>query len=543
MSKEHYVDALIVGAGFAGICQLYHLQNLGLKTKLIESLPDLGGTWYSNVYPGALSDTESHVYRFSWDHEDLQTYPWGRRYLRQPEILAYLRHVVHKNNLREHMRFGLELVSATWKDEAGWWQVETGTGDIFYARYLLPALGVISKAYTPALPGASSFKGDIIHTAQWPEGLELDGKVVGIVGCGSSGVQIATAITPRVAKLKHFIRSAQWVIPSGDHEITPSHRQWVNKHYDEIYEDLRKSFSGFGFKESNQTIMSVSPDERNRTLEDLWKRGNGARFMSEGFCDIVVDEEANDLVCQFLRQKIEAIVQDDETAQKLIPDEPFARRPICCDGYYDIYNKSHVSIVDTKQAPIREIVGEGIKTADGVIHPLEVIVLATGFDTSEGNLMKVAIRGRGGQTLAHAWKDGPRTFLGAFAAGFPNLFLVNGPMGPFGNVPPAIEASVELITGAIAKAEELRVKENASSCVIESSFTAQQDWSDLCHKLAQNTLFTMTKNWLFGANIPGKPVGTRVFFGGIGGFRKAIAEMQADGWRGLSFSVWKPSKD
>ncbi|OAA38154.1 Flavin monooxygenase-like protein [Cordyceps fumosorosea ARSEF 2679] len=454
-SSSVTIDALIVGGGFAGIGQAYALRNLGLSIKLIDSLHDVGGTWRSNIYPGATSDPESFVYRLFWDKEDLQSYPWTRRYLRQPEILAYLEHFVEKHGLRKQMQFNTELLSAAWDDDAATWEIKTNTGETYSAPYFISAMGDLSKAHRPSIPGASSFGGVLVHSSHWPDTLNVTDKRVGVVGCGASGVQIMTTIAPKVLSLTGFFRHPQYVVPSNDREVTVKHREWVNENYDVIWDQDQNSFMGFGFTESPIPFFSVDPTRREQLLQDSWSNGNRMRFLAEHFCDIGTNREANEEVCRFICDKIRRTVKDPKKAQKLIPNELFARRPICMDGYYEMHNRDNVEVVDLRRTPIAEITPVGIRTDDGTVYELDVIILATGFDAIDGNLMKADIRSRG-RLLRDSWADGPRSYIGAFAAGFPNMFMVNGLLGAVANVVPAIEASIEVITNAIEQAEAVR---------------------------------------------------------------------------------------
>ncbi|RTE84444.1 hypothetical protein BHE90_001037 [Fusarium euwallaceae] len=526
------VDVLIVGAGFGGIGQAYALRNHGLSIRVIDSLHDVGGTWLTNVYPGATSDTESFVYRFSWDKDDLQTYPWSRRYLKQPEILEYLRHFVENHDLRKYMQFNTEMLFAAWNEDSGLWEVRVNNGETYWARYFIPAMGQLSKVNLPSIPGITNFHGLITHSSHWDKDIDLTNKRVGVIGCGASGVQIITAIAPQVASLTAFIRHPQFTVRSNDKPVNHQHRDWVNENYDRIWEQIKNSITSFGFYESNRPFMSVGPERRQQLLEDLWNNGNGIKFMFEHFCDIATDKKANMEVCDFLRRKIQEIVRDPEKARVLTPTELFARRPVSNDGYYETYNRDNVTIVDLKQTPIVEITTEGIRTGDGVAHCLDVIVFATGFDAVDGNLTRVDISS-GGRTLSDVWAAGPRTYLGSFSAGFPNMFIVNGPMSPFGNVIPAIEASVEIITNVIERAELVRAQDGMRG-VVETTREAENDWVETCKKSLEGTLFNDVKgSWFTGGNIPGKVVGSRAYFAGMKSFRDVAMDATGNTWKGF----------
>ncbi|EFY97811.1 flavin-binding monooxygenase [Metarhizium robertsii] len=531
---EQQFDVLIVGAGFGGICQAYSLRNMGLSIKLIDSLPDVGGTWLTNIYPGALSDTESFVYRFFWDQEDHKSHPWNRRYLRQPEILAYLNRIVAKHDLRKYMQFNTEMLSARWDQTTSTWEIKTNTNEMFRVRYFIPALGVLSKVYLPDIPGVSTFKGCFTHSSSWPKDLDVRNKRIGVIGCGASGVQIITNTAPVVQSLTAFIRHPQFTVPNNDRQLSPTHMKWLDENYDRIREQVNSSFSGFGFVESNRPFFSLPPERRQELLEDQWNHGNGMHFLMESFNDVVTNEKANEEVCDFLRNKIRHIVKDPEKARKLIPDELFARRPVSNDGYYETFNRKNVSIVDLKEHPIKAITPDGILTADGMVHELDVVVFATGFDAVEGNIMRVNITGRDAMVLNDAWATGPKAYLGTFVPGFPNMFIVNGPQSAFGNVPQTIQASVDLNTSAIQRAEAAR-RDSGSKGIVEATPAAQDAWNRLCLHHAEGSLFSKSKySWFNGGNIPGKPNSVRAYLNGLGSFRAVWNRAVNETWEGFS---------
>ena len=381
-----------------------------------------------------MSDTESYVYRFSWDREDLIDYPFKEHYVKQPEVLAYLEHVVEKHDLRRHMRFNTQLTSAHWSDPDRQWQVSVNGDETLNAKYLITGLGLLSKQNFPNIPGLDSFAGEIHHTAKWPKDLSLDGQRVGVIGCGSTGVQVITEIGRKVKQLTCFQRHPQYSVPSGDKKVTPEYRQWVNENWDTIFEQVRNSITSFGFRESETSYHDVSPEERERVFEENWQLGNGFRFMFGTFNDIASSAEANEGACDFIRRKIDQIVKDPEKARKLKPYDVYARRPLC-DGnasngqkYFEQFNRGNVDIVDLREAPITAIEPEGIRTGDGMLHELDVLIFATGFDAVEGNYTRVAIHGRNDLSLKDAWEEsGPTSYLGMCVPDFPNLFMITGP--------------------------------------------------------------------------------------------------------------------
>ncbi|KPI36558.1 Baeyer-Villiger monooxygenase [Cyphellophora attinorum] len=534
-------DAIIVGAGFSGIYQLYRLRQLGLSVKVVDMAGDVGGTWYWNRYPGAMSDTESFVYRYSWDEDDLQTYPWSHHYVKQPDVLAYLEHIVAKHDLRRDIQFKTELVSATWNKNNSRWQVELeheGTIQQHNVKYLITALGVLSKPNYPDIPGIDTFSGTLCHTAAWPKDLDLHNKRVGIIGNGSTGVQVITAIAPQVKQLLSFQRHPQYSVPSGDRPVDPSYRAWVNENYPAIMTQVRNSITGFGFEESTTAFEDIPPSDREAILQRLWDAGNGFKFMFGGFSDIATNKTANEAAASFIRKQISNIVTDPEKARKLTPHDHYARRPLCDGGYYASFNHPHVDIVSLQETPITQILPQGIQTADGKTHDLDVIIFATGFDAIEGNYNRVRIRGRNGTTLRDHWApQGPTSYLGVAVPNFPNMFMILGPQGPFTNMPPALEAHVDLVTDLIAHAESVSAGTGASKPAIEASPQAEATWLRKCDEAAEGSLFKETASWIFGQNVPGKKYALRFYFGGLKKFYEEMEAMKADGFRGFRFGA------
>lgn len=532
--EENY-DAVIVGAGFSGIYALRKLRDeLGLKCLVIDAAGDVGGTWFWNLYPGAMSDTESFVYRYSWDKDDLQSYPWRDRYVKQPEVLAYLEHVVEKFDMRRDMNFNTELDRADWDETQGVWKLSMSGGRMVNTRYMIMGLGLLSKVNIPDIPGVSDFKGEMHHTARWPKDVSFEGKTVGVIGSGSTGVQVITEIGKKCGQLLCFQRHPQYSVPSGDKPVEPSEREWVNEHYEEVFHQVRNSITGFGFVESSKSFHDFTPEEREQVFEDLWEKGNGFRFMFGGFNDVTMSTEANEAACDFIRRKIDSIVKDPEKARKLKPHDVYARRPLC-DGqargekYFEQFNRPNVDIIHLGETPIERIEAEGIRTADGTLHKLDMLIWATGFDAVEGNYMRLGIHGRNGQRLSEYWSEGPTSYLGTVVPGFPNMFMSNAPKGAFTNQPPMIEAQIEFAADMIAAAEAEGAKK-----VIAATYAAERGWSELCEELAANSLFWKAEdNWIFGANIPGKKRCLRFYFGGLQGYIKELQKCVRDGYTGF----------
>ncbi|KAK7214198.1 hypothetical protein V2G26_021376 [Clonostachys chloroleuca] len=484
------VDALVVGAGVAGIYSTYRLSRAGLNVQCIDTAGDVGGTWYWNTYPGAMSDTESYLYRFSWDKEDLVSYPWSNHYVYQPEILEYLRHVVERHDLRKHMRFNTEMQKAIWDDEKSVWVVSCSGDLVIHARYLINCLGLLSKPNYPNIPGISSFSGDLIHTAKWDRTVELQGKTVGIIGNGSTGVQVMTALAPKVGRLVSFQRHPQYSVPSGQGPIPNGYRDKINQNYDQIWKDVWASSTAFGVPETTRKAMEATPEERQRAFQEVWEQGNGFRFMFSAFGDLTTNIEANEAACEFLRGKIDEIVKDPRKANALKPRDLYARRPLCDTGYYQIFNRENVDIVDLRETSIEKITPEGIVTADGAVHRLDALIFATGFDAIEGSYLR--------------------------------------PQGAFANFPVVIESEINFIAECILHSEK------SESRRIEVSAKAEQQWSELCDQLAETSLFKTAASWVFGSNVEGSKPSTKFYFGGLNRYREWTQKESTAGFPGFS---------
>jgi cation diffusion facilitator CzcD-associated flavoprotein CzcO len=365
----------------------------------------------------------------------------------------------------------------------------------------------------PHFPGEENFRGEIYHTARWPQGeLDLAGKRVGVIGTGSSGIQVISEIAPRVGHLTVFQRTPQWVVPSRHRPISPGLLEQIEKDYEGYWHDVLYSTTCFGFKESDVAAESVSPEERAATFEKVYDDGGGFQYMFAAFNDVATSRVANAAATDVIATKIRETVTDPHLANLLIPGDLYAKRPLCCDNYYETYNRDNVTLVDVHGNPIEEITETGIRTADGTIHELDVIVLATGFDAVSGNQLKIHHEGVGGVTLHDKWHDRPRTHLGLMTAGFPNMFMIYGPMGPFTNQPPAHEAQVEWVSRSI---EHVRKHDLGS---IEATLDAENAWISECDEIANQTLFAVVDSWINGSNIPGKPVTNMFYMAGMAAY-------------------------
>ena len=526
------LDALVVGAGFGGIYMLHKLRNdLGLDAVAIDKAGGVGGTWYWNKYPGALSDSEGFVYQYSFDRDLYAQTPWKTKFVRQPEILEYLNGVVDRYDLREHIALQTAMTDASFDEVAGIWTVHTDRGVIFECRFLVNGLGLLSATNVPDFPGMNDFEGRVVHTGAWPEDLDLTGKRVGVIGNGSTGNQVITAAAPIAKHLTSFQRTPQYSVPAGNRELPPEELQSHRDDFDATWDQVRNSSVAMGFIESERETFSVSAEARERIFEAAWQNGGGFRFMFETFCDIATDEAANEEAASFIRRKIAEIVKDPETRRKLTPTDLYARRPLCDSGYYDTFNRPNVSMVSLKETPITHVTEKGIVTADGTLHELDVLILATGFDAVDGNYTRVDISGRDGKSLRDHWSDGPTSYLGVATTGFPNMFMILGPNGPFTNLPPTIETQVEWI------AEAIRHSSGSDARWLDVRPEIETAWTETCSDIAHQTLFPRAASWIFGANIPGKKRTVMFYLGGMKEYRSISAAETAAGYPGFLSSA------
>ncbi|WP_433801592.1 flavin-containing monooxygenase [Actinomycetospora sp. CA-084318] len=525
------VDAVVIGAGFGGIYMLHTLRDrLGLTVRAFEKGNGVGGTWYFNRYPGAKSDTEGFVYRYSFDEDLLQEWDWSTRYLDQPDVLAYLEHVVERFDLARDIRLGTEVTAARFDEDTDLWTVGTADGASTTCRYVVNALGLLARTNMPDIPGRDRFAGRLVHTNAWPDDLTITGQRVGVIGTGSTGTQFIVAAGRTAGHLTVFQRSPQYSVPSGNGPVDRDEVARTKENFGPIWEQVRNSVVAFGFEESTVEAMSVSAEERHRVFQENWDKGNGFRFMFGTFSDIATNPDANAAAAAFIREKIAEIVDDPETARKLTPTDVYAKRPLCNEGYYETYNQDNVELVDLRENPIREITERGVVTDDGVEHELDVLVFATGFDAVDGNYRAMDLRGRGGRHVDEHWNDGPTSYLGLSKAGFPNMFMILGPNGPFTNLPPSIESQVEWI------GELIRFAEDRGLRTVEPTVAAEERWTETCREIADATLFPQADSWIFGANIPGKKNAVMFYMAGIGAYREQLAAEAEQGYPGFTLT-------
>ena len=503
-------DAVIVGAGFAGMYMLHRLRGLSFSARVFEAGSGVGGTWYWNRYPGARCDVESMQYSFSFSEELDQEWNWSEKYAPQAEILSYANHVADRFDLRRDIVFDTRVTAATFDEDAGRWLIETNRGDRVLARFCIMAVGCLSTPNRPNFRGMENFRGAIYHTGEWPhEGVDFTGLRVGVIGTGSSAIQSIPIIAQQAAHLTVFQRTATWSVPARNESLTSEYLQAAKADYPALRAKARGRPTGFYFPFNMKPALEAAPEERERQYEEAWARG-GLPFLG-AFGDLLFEKAANDTIADFARRKIRGIVKDPATAHLLCPDNVFGCKRLCVDtSYFETYNLAHVKLVDVSKTPIERFTPDGIEV-DGVAYPLDAVVCATGFAAMTGSFDKIAITGRKGLTLAEKWRAGPRAYLGIASAGFPNLFTITGPGSPsvLASMIQAIEQHVDWLADCMAHMRDV------GAATIEPKREDEDAWVEHVTDVSTVSLRSTCSSWYVGTNIPGRP---RVFMPYIGGF-------------------------
>ncbi|WP_062907983.1 flavin-containing monooxygenase [Mycobacterium avium] len=524
------VDVVVVGAGFAGLYALHKLRSNGLRVRVFEAGPDVGGTWYFNRYPGARCDVESVDYCYSFSDALQREWDWSEKYATQPEILAYINWVADRLDLRRDITLNARVNSAVLDEVQLRWTVTTEAGERVTARFCVMATGPLSAAMTPPFPGLDTFAGQVYHTAAWPhEPVDFTGKRVAVIGTGSSGIQSIPIIAEAASQLYVFQRTPNYSVPAGNRPLSDSDRAEVKAHYAERRRISWRSGGGSPHVAHPKLTMEATPEERREAFEKRWELG-GVLF-SKTFADQMIDPVANEEARKFYEEKVRAVIDDPVLADLLIPnDHPIGTKRICTDSnYFQTFNRPNVKLISVRKTPIMSIDATGINTTDAH-YDLDAIVLATGFDAMTGALAKIDIVGRDGRRLSDDWSGGPRTYLGLGVDGFPNLFLVSGPGAPavLANMVLHAEANVNWIADCIAYLDA------HDYTAVEATTDAVDDWGAECARRADATLFTKADSWYLGANVPGKPRVFMLFVGGFGVYLDICAEVANAGYKGFS---------
>lgn len=509
MSKDNQFDAIVVGAGFAGMYALYRLRSLGFSVRVFESADDVGGTWYWNRYPGARCDVNSLEYSYQFSEELQQQWNWSEKYAPQPEILEYANHVADRFDLRKDIRFGTRVSRMSFDEDKQNWQVETVDGETFTACYCIMATGCLSKNNIPQFNGLDKFQGSVLHTGDWPhEEVDFSGQRVGIIGTGSSAIQAIPIIAKQAASLSIFQRTPSFSIPAHNAVMDKNYEKDIKARYGEFRRENSNRYAALNNNANSVSALAVSDEEREAEYEARWQAG-GLAFLAS-FNDLSIDIDANKTAAEFVHRKIHEIVKDQALAKLLCPDTVLGCKRLCVDtDYYQTFNRDNVQLIDISKDAIEEITAKGIKTKTAE-HEIDSLILATGFDAMTGALLSIDIRGVDGRSLQEKWQSGPKNYLGLTVSGFPNFFTITGPGSPsvLANMIVAIEQHVDWIADCLSYLRDNSLHR------IEARLDNEQKWVKRLNRIADQTLFpTGCNSWYTGANIPGK---SRVFMPYLG---------------------------
>ena len=529
------VDMVVVGAGLAGLYALHRFRGMGLCVQVFEAGDGIGGTWFWNRYPGARCDIESLEYSYSFSEDLQQEWVWPDRYSKQADILRYIDHVADRFDLRRDIRLETRVTAAVYDAAANRWTVETDRGDRVTAQFVIMASGNLSTPRVPAFKGLESFRGDWYHSGLWPkEGADFAGKRVGIVGTGSTAIQIIPLVAQQAKHLHVFQRTANYSLPARNGPLSETE---ARAHKAE-YAARRKAayatpFGISGYPPPKKAAVEAAPDERERHYAARWAKGGTISFLF-AYKDLLVNPESNDTASEFVRQRIRETVKDPAVAELLAPkDHPIGTKRICLDtGYYETFNRDNVTLVDVRSAPIEAITPDGLRTAKAD-YALDAIIFATGFDAMTGAILEIDVRTTAGLSMREKWQGGPKTYLGLTVAGFPNMFIITGPGSPSvkSQMILSIEQHTDWIAGCIAT---LRRRGLAR---VEATAEAEDAWTEHVRAVADSTLYPRANSWYTGStNIPGKPRVFMPYVGGVDRYKAKCDEIAAQGYPGFAMT-------
>lgn len=530
-------EVIIIGAGVAGIYQLYRLVEMGINATVVDAAGGLGGTWYHNRYPGCRFDSESCTYGYSFSRELLEEWHWKERFSGQPENLRYLNYVADKFDLRQHMQFNSKVESAHFDETQDRWQLTFTDGRRMSSRFLITGLGLLSAPTLPRIEGMESFKGPSFHTYYWPhEPVDLTGKKVAVIGTGATGVQVIAEIADKVGELTVFQRRPNWCAPLNNSPISEAEMAAIRARYDEIFANCLASPGGFEHQPDRRGFFEVSAAERRELWDRLYAEPGFGIWLCN-FREIFTDEVANAEFSEYIAERIRSRVKDPVLAEKLIPkDHGFGIQRVPLETrYYEAYNRENVRLVDIQATPIERITPTGIRTTEREFD-FDLIVYATGFDAITGSFDRIDIRGVGGQRLRDKWADGPVTFLGMQISGFPNFITVAGPQSGSAstNFPRGIEVGVDWVMGL------LKYMWDHGYTRMEATPAAEERWTRHVANMYSTMLMRKAKGWFTGynSNVDGHEYGKvrhLVYNGGAPKYRATITQVAEDNYQGMSF--------
>ncbi|MGJ4997698.1 flavin-containing monooxygenase [Bradyrhizobium sp. HKCCYLS3077] len=525
------LDAVVIGAGVAGLYQLYRLREQGLSVRAIDAASGVGGTWYWNRYPGARFDSEAYIYQYLFSEELYKGWSWSEKFPAQPEIERWLNYVADRLDLRKHIQFGTTVKRAQFNEATQRWLVTTDKGELIDTQFLVTCCGMLSAPHV-SFPGQDTFEGDLFHTARWPkQPVSFAGKRVGIIGNGATGIQVIQTVAGEAGHLKVFVRTPQYVIPMKNPKYGADDAEAYKSKFQHLTERLPHTFTGFEY-DFEHAWADLSPERRRQVIEECWEDGSLKLWISS-FAELFFDEAVNAEISEFVRGKMRERLKDPKLCDLLIPaDYGFGTHRVPLEqNFLEAFLRPNVEIVSVKTNPIERVTPKGIQMADGTMHEFDMIILATGFDAGTGALTRIDIRGRGGRSLKEDWSRDIRTTMGLQVHGYPNLFTTAVPLAPSAalcNMTTCLQQQVEWIDDCIKymRSKDLRV--------IEPTRETEDDWVAHHDETANATLIAKTNSWYLGSNIAGKPRRVLSYCGGVGAYRQKCDEVAASGYRGFA---------
>lgn len=529
MNRNNSYDVIIVGAGFAGLYAIHRLRGQGLNVLCIEAAPEVGGVWYHNNYPGARCDLLSVDYSYSFSEELQREWKWSHRYSDQPEILAYLKHVADRFDLRRSIRFETRVTGLTRDDGTDRWRVVTDSGETCEARFVVLATGPLSVPKDPDFPGYANFKGKKYQASRFPHHpVSFAGKRVGVIGTGSSGIQTISEVAKTAGHLTVFQRTPNYTAPARNAPTDPEAYERFVARYPEYRREMKTTYAGGYLFNTGKAYAECTPEERSAAFDAFWAEG-GLGFGSI-FTDIGTNPDANDAVADYMRERMGERVRDPDVREKLMPRGiPIGSRRPCCDtNYLECFDQENVTLVDLRETPIDRFTESGIQTTAGH-HALDMVIVALGFDAGTGAVLAIDPVNGKGRALSEAWSDGPETYIGMTVADFPNLFLMNSPgaTSVFGNVPIVSEYEGDWIGNAITWVDA------EGRTAIEATLQAQREWTKLIEQIAEGTPLMTGPSWYNGGNIPGKKRRVLAFLGGFDLYQARTTQIAENGYEGF----------
>ena len=528
-------DAIVIGAGFAGLLAVHKLREMGLSVQCFERGSGVGGTWYWNRYPGARCDSETPVYSYFFDDTLATEWTWPERYPSSDEILKYLNWIADRLDLRPNIRFNTMVEALVYDEAENLWTVTTGDGDQLSAKYCITALGCLSEPQKLAIPGIDDFAGETYFTSSWPhEKVDFTGKRVAVIGTGSTGIQTVPVVAEEAAHLTVFQRTPNYSVPAKNRPLTDAEKEEFRTNF-ALYRQGATSSNGGHLPRvpgPHEDEIGTDPEKLVEAFKVHIAQG-GFGFL-QNFQSVMVDQKLNDAMAEAVRDHIRSIVKDPAVAEELLPfDHPVGTKRPCLDtNYYETFNRDNVSLVNIRKHPISAVTKDAIVAGDKA-YKVDAIIYATGFDAVTGPLLRIDIRGRDGQSLRDKWAEGPVNYLGLMMAGFPNLFTITGPLSPsvLANMPSAIDQHVNWIVDCIAMMEE------KGAATIEARPDQEDAWHQHNIEVADMTLFPKAQSWYMGSNIPGKKRTILPYLGGMIGYRAKCDEEAREDYKGFEVTA------